>query len=264
MNATVTSLVVFTCVFGGALLGAWIRTLLPAHHLSAESKEIVRLGTGLVATMTALILGLLVASAKSAYDTDKSEVVQLAAKIVSSSASSTRATSDCVFLDRILANYGPESHDARDALRRSVNTSIERMWPQEKTQRAQLEPTTAAEELHRSILQLAPNGESQQSLKAQALSVAADLSQMRWLLFEQTGTSISMPFLVVVVLWLAFIFMSFGLFAPFNTTVIATLLVCALSVTCALLLIVELDQPFDGIIHISSAPMHNALEHLGR
>jgi hypothetical protein len=251
VNAGVLTCVVFGLVFGGAMLGAWLRMLLPAHHLSAESKDIVRLGTGLVATMTALILGLLVASAKSSYDTDKSEVVQMAAKIV--------------FLDRVLANYGPETQDARDTLRRAVNTWIARMWPDEKTQHADLDPTASpGEELHRMILQLAPKDDVQLSLKAQAVSVAADLGQMRWLLFEQTGTSISMPFLAVVVLWLAIIFMSFGLFAPFNTTVLATLLVCALSVSCALLLILELDQPFDGVIHISSAPMHNALEHLGR
>src|SRR5262245_48449580 len=99
MNAQTISVVFFVCVFGGALLGAVLRRLLPDHHLSTDSKEIVRLGTGLVGTMTALVLGLLVASAKNSYDTEKSEVITLASKIV--------------FLDRILAHYGPDAAQAR-------------------------------------------------------------------------------------------------------------------------------------------------------
>lgn len=251
MGAATLSCVVFGFVFGGALVGALLRKTLPEHHLSADSKEIVKMGMGLIATMTALVLGLLVASAKSSYDTDKGEVVQLAAKIV--------------FLDRVLANFGPETHDVRDVLRRSLTNAIERMWPDEKSQHSQLDPTaSSAEELYKGILQLSPQNDTQQSLKAQAVSIASEIGQARWLLFEQSGSSISMPFLFVVVLWLTVIFISFSLFAPLNTTVLTTLLVCALSVSCAILLILELDQPFDGLIHISSSSMRNALAHLGK
>ena len=73
-----------------------------------------------------------------------------------------------------------------------------------------------------------------------------------------------MPFLVVLVFWLTILFISFGLFAPPNATVIATLFVCALSVSGAIFLILELDQPFEGLIRISSAPLRNALAHLGQ
>ena len=124
MNAYIISLVIFACVFGGALLGALLRTSLPDHHLSSESKEIVRLGTGLVGTMTALVLGLLVASAKSSYDTDKTEVITLASKIV--------------FMDRLLAHYGPEAAPAREALKKSAVTAIERMWPAKPSTRMNL------------------------------------------------------------------------------------------------------------------------------
>jgi hypothetical protein len=96
------------------------------------------------------------------------------------------------------------------------------------------------------------------------LGIAVDLGQMRWLMFEQSGSSISAPLLAVVVCWLAILFFSFGLFAPPNGTARVALLVAALSVSSAIFLILELDQPFEGLIHISSKPMQTALDHLGK
>ena len=206
---------------------------------------------GLVGTMAALILGLLVAAAKSAYDTEKNEVTQMAAKLV--------------FLDRVLANYGPESAETRVVLRRMVEDSLSRMWPDERSHNAQLDPIgSGGEEVQKAIQKLAPRNDVQGSLKSQAVGVVSDLGQMRWLLFEQSGSSISMPLLIVVISWLAIIFFSWGLFAPSNSIAIAALLLAAVSVSGAIFLILELDQPFDGLIHISSAPMRNALAHLGK
>jgi hypothetical protein len=227
------------------------RPALSQDHLSADTKESVKLGMGLVGTMAALILGLLVASAKSAYDSEKSEVTQMAAKLV--------------FLDRVLANYGPESADTRVVLRRMVEGSISRMWPDERSHNAQLDPIgSGAEEVHKAIQKLAPRNDVQVSLKSQAVGVGSDLGQLPWLLFEQSGRSISMPLLIVVISWLAIIFFSWGLFAPDNSVAIAALLLAAVSVSGAIFLILELDQPFDGLIHISSTPMRNALAHLGK
>jgi hypothetical protein len=224
---------------------------LPQHHLSSESKDIVRLGTGLLGTMAALLLGLLVASAKSSYDAEKAEVTQMAARIA--------------FLDRVLANYGAEAGEARDLLRRSLARAIERMWPQPSAGPAQLDPGAGGKEaLYDAIHRLPAQNDMQQSLKSQALGMLSDIGQTRWLLYEQRGSSISHPFLIVVVAWLTIIFVSLGLFAPPNATVIATLLLCALSVAGAIFLILELDHPFDGMIRISSAPMRVALEHLGK
>src|SRR5258706_2839022 len=103
MSSITASLIVFACVFGGALVGVFLRSALPQQHLSAESKDIVRLGMGLVGTMAALVLGLLVASAKGSYDAQSSELTQMSANIV--------------LLDRILAHYGPEAKQTRDMLR---------------------------------------------------------------------------------------------------------------------------------------------------
>jgi hypothetical protein len=206
---------------------------------------------GLVATMAALVLGLLVASTKGAYDTQKSEVTQMAAKIV--------------FIDRVLANYGSESAETRELLRRSVGSAINRMWPDRKlSQSAQLDPSaTSGEAFFNSIQQLSPQNDAQRSLKSQAVQVTTDLGQMRWLLFEQTESSISLPMLIVLIAWLAIIFMSAGLFAPAKATAIIALMLSALSVSGAIFLNLELDMPFDGVIQISPAPMRNALNHLG-
>ena len=250
MNPLTTGSLVFACVFGAGLLALLLRAALPKHHLSAETKDTVRLAMGLVATMAALVLGLLVASAKGSYDTEKSEVTAMAAKIV--------------FLDRLLAMYGPETAPARESLHQAVERMVARLWPAISSQPAQLDPhVVSAEAVYRAIQSLSPQNEEQRALKTQALGSAYDMGQMRWLLFEQGGTSISTPLLVVVVCWLAILFFSFGLFAPANGTIIGALMVAALSVAGAIFLILELDQPFDGLIQISSQPMITALSHLG-
>ena len=251
MNSTITGALVFACLFGAGLLGVRVRAALPEDHLSSETKDAVKVGMGLVATMAALVLGLLVASTKSSYDAQKSEVTQMAAKTV--------------FLDRVLANYGSESAESRDLLRRSVGSAISHMWPDKKSsQAAQLDPSASSgEAFFNSIQKLSPQNDVQRSLKSQAAQIAADLGQMRWLLFEQTETSISVAMLIVLISWLAIIFVSAGLFAPPNATVIIALMLAALSVAGAIFLILELDMPFDGVIQISQKPMYNALIHLG-
>ncbi len=250
MSSVNTAAIAFVCVFGAALLGALLKSTLPKEHLSDETKDVVKLSMGLVATMTALILGLLVASAKEAYDTKKSETTQMAAKIV--------------FLDRELANYGPETSQARALLRHIVERMIGKLWPDaQSTTPLRDEPTGfRSEELYDSIQKLSPQNDLQQSLKSHALASASDLGQTRWLLYEQSGSSISIPLLIIVISWLAILFLSFALFAPRNATVIIALMVAALSVSGGILLILELDRPFDGFIQISREPMQHMLAYL--
>ncbi len=242
--------IVFAGVFGGALLGLRLRAALPDPHLSADTKDVVKLAMGLVATMTALILGLLIASAKGSYDTQKGGVIQMAAKVA--------------FLDRVLANYGPEAAESRTALRTSVERALASMWPDEKHRSARLEPSPSDEHaVYHSVQNLSPTDEEHRALKSQAIQIVMDVGQMRWLLFEQAGSSISAALLIVVSAWLTVIFTSFGLFAPSNSTVVVALMVASLSVAGSIFLILELDQPFGGLIEISSGPMINALNHLG-
>jgi hypothetical protein len=223
--------------------------VLPAHHLTAESKDLVKLGMGLVGTMAALVLGLLVASAKGSYDTQSSEVVQMSANLM--------------LLDRTLAHYGPETKEVRDLLRMAASRMHDQIWSTSGP--ATADPKAAGGEvLYDKLQALSPQNDLQRSAQAQALSFGVAIGQTRWLLFEQRGSSLSWPLLVVVVFWLSIIFVSFGVFAPPNGTVVATLLVCALSVSGALYLVLELDQPFSGLIRISDAPLRNAIARLGQ
>ena len=250
MNPVAISSIIFVCIFGASLLGLFLRATLPENHLNPQSQDIVKLGMGLVGTMTALLLGLLVASAKSSYDTQKSELTQMSANVI--------------LLDRVLAHYGPESKGARNILRGSVVATLNRIWPSDGAQAPNSAPSRGGEILYDKIQELVPHNEAQRSLQTQALTMTINLGQMRWLLFEQGGSSLSSPFLVILVFWLSMIFLSFGLFAPRNLTVIATLLVCALSVSSALFLLMELDQPLHGLVQIPSAPMRHVLELLGQ
>ena len=251
MNPIAIRLIVFACVFGGALFGMFLRGVLPEHQLSADSKDTVRMGMGLIGTLTALVLGLLIASAKNFYDTQSNELTEMSAKIV--------------LLDRVLAHYGSETKEIRDLLRGAVARTLDLLWPKEPGQHPQMEPTAAgAEILYDKIQELSPKNDTQRSLQAQALNMGIDLGKMRWMMFEQAGSFISVPLLVVLVFWLAIIFSSFGLFAPRNATALATLFLCALSVSGAIFLILEMYSPFNGLMQISSAPLRNALVHLGQ
>ena len=247
MSATTISLIVFACVFVGALLGILLHAVLPQQHLSNESKDIVKLGMGLVGTMAALVLGLLVASAKGSYDAQSAELTQMSANIA--------------LLDRALALYGPETKEARNLLRGAVARVLDQMWSS-----ASLSVPTAAggEILYEKIQGLSPKNDTQRSLQGQALSMAVDLGKTRWLMYEQATTSVSMPLVIVLVCWLTAIFISFGLFAPFNATVVASLFVSALSVSGAIFLILEMYTPYAGLVKISDAPLRAALAHLGQ
>lgn len=245
--------IVFACAFGGALAGLILRATVPAHHLSNESKDVVKLGAGLIATLSALVLGLLIASAKSSFDAQRTGFQQLSANIV--------------LLDRTLARYGPETKNAREALRQLVASAIERLWSENPSKSSGLGAsviTVGGSAVFDRVRDLSPKTEAQRWQQSQALQICTELAKTRWLLTEQDESAIPTPFLVVVVFWLTVLFTSWGLFSPLNPIVIVTLLVCALSVAGAMFLIVDLDQPFDGLIQISSTPLRNALSQLGQ
>ncbi len=231
----------------------FVRTILPRHHLTDETKDAVKLGTGVIATMAALVLALLIASAKGNFDTMSSGLRQ--------------AGSHVILLDRVMAQYGPETKEARELLRRSFDSMIKRIWPEDKIGPPITEPQggrVPIEAIQDQLRQLSPRNDAQRWLKSRALQVSGDIAEGRWLLVEQLGqTSVPMPFLVMVVFWLTVIFAGFGLFSPRNATVIVVLLICALSAAGALFLIMELDTPYEGLIKVSSAPLRIALTYLG-
>jgi hypothetical protein len=251
MSPIVTSLIAFAVLFGGAMFGMFLRSRLPEHHLSEESKRVVNLGAGIIGTMAALVLGLLVASAKGNYDTQNNEVLDATAKVA--------------LLDRVLAQYGPESQATREQLRQIVVNSVDQVWPEDRSVRGHLDPGAPGSGTLFGVIQDLPaKNDRQQTLKSQAMSIAMSLSQTRWLLFAQEESSVSKPLVLIVVFWLTINFISFGLFAPRNTTVIVTLLLCAVAVSGAIFLILEMYNPFGGLIHISSAPIRNVLAQMGK
>ena len=254
MSPLAISLIAFGCIFGGMLLGMFLRGVMPGHHLSDESMGVVKLGTGMIATLAALVIGLLIASAKGSFDTMNNGLIQMGSKII--------------LFDRVMARYGPETREARELLRRGVASVIERIWPKERvelTEAKPLDPKAGMEALQERLLQLSPQNDAQRWAKSRALQVSGEIDETRWLLFEKLKqSSLSMPFLVILVFWLVVIFFSFGLSSPRNATVIIILLICALSAAGSLFLIQELDQPYGDLIMISSAPLRNALALLGQ
>jgi Protein of unknown function (DUF4239) len=219
--------------------------------LSTESKDAVKVAMGLVATMSALVLGLLVSSAKGSYDIQRTEVIQMAAKVA--------------FLDRVLAAYGPEAAGVRAQLRDMVEQSIQQMWPGEMRRSADRSPNIQAGNLVYAALQhLSPQNDAQAALKSHATTQAIDIAQVRSLLAAQSVPSVSQTMLIIVVSWLVVIFLGFSVVAPRNGTAILALMASALAVSGAIFLILELDQPFGGVIGISSEPMVNTLHQLAQ
>ena len=251
MNTTLTSLIVFGCLIGAVLLGRALRRLLPEGHLAADSRDAIKLAMGLVATMSALVLGLLVSSAKGSYDTERSEVIQMAAKVA--------------FLDRVLAIYGPEASEARARFHEAVKQAVQQMWPEKVRLPAHLAPNMqAGNVVYAAVQALTPHDDAQRKLKDEATTLAIDLGQLRSLLVAQSVPSISKPMLIILVSWLAIIFTGFSALAPRNPTAITALMISALAVSGAIFLILELDQPFGGVIRISSEPMLNALHQFAK
>jgi hypothetical protein len=242
---------VFACLFGGSLLGMFLRAVLPEHHLTAESKNAMNTGLGLIGTMSALVLGLLVAQAADAYSAQKAELTQISAKFV--------------VLDRLLAHYGPETRETRTLLRARVAGLLDQIWSGASSSSSPLAPsTTGTEAVYDALQQLSPQNDAQRSIKGQALSVSLDIANTRWLMFAQASFPVGRMLLLFVGFWFALVFTGFGLTGPRNFSVIVTLFFCALAVACAILLLLDLHSPFSGLIQIPNAPLRNALEQLGK
>ncbi len=218
-----------------------------------NSRDTVKVVTGLIATLGALVLGLLISSAENTFDAVDTAIPQSAAKII--------------LLDRALANYGPETKDAHAQLRNTVIAGIEMFWPSEKTEGSGFkgfERDTGMESLQTKIRELTPTTDIQRELRSEAEKLSSDMLEARWLLIAQAQHTIPVTFLVVLLFWLTMLHIFFGLLAARNITAIIVLLISALSVSGAILLILEMNHPFNGMIKVSSAPLRKAVELLGR
>jgi hypothetical protein len=250
MSPGVLSCVIFALTLGGIVLGALLRTTLPQHHLSKESQDVIRLGSGLIATIAALVLGLLIAAAKGSFDTQSGQVKQI--------------TADIILLDALLEQYGPEAQPIRVEMRSVIGPLADRLWHEKAADAARPFARDAkTESAYIAIQALSPRNDLQRSLQSRAAQISTDLAQTRLLLFAESDSAIPAPFIAILAFWLIIIFASFSLFAALNVTVFAFLSSFALSASCAIFLILELSQPFTGLLMIPSAPLRNALAPLG-
>jgi len=253
MTGMTIALITTGCIFGGTLLGLALRSIVPEHHLKEDSKDTVKVGAGMISMMAALVLGLLVSSAKGKFDSTNAGITEGGAKVI--------------LLDRVLASYGPEAKEVREYLRRGVAASIELLWPEERSSDSVLsafERVAGMERVLEKIRGLQPQTEAQRALREEAQKLCQDLLFIRWLQIEQAQTGLPLLFLVILLFWLTMLYMSFGLFAPRNATVLTVMFVGALSLATAMFLIVEMNHPMGGAIKVSSGPMRKALEHLGK
>jgi len=252
MDARTIALIVFASIFGSAMIGFLLGQGVLQRHLDNESKDIVKLATGLIATLSALVLGLLVSTAKGTFDQVNNELTQTAVKVV--------------VLDRVLAEYGPEAKDVRALLKTSYTEATAPLisgdeYQQEKSDSPQ--GVARLEGIQAAVRALVPKTEAQKGLQARAIQISNEIASSRWLLVIQRQGSISVPLLVIMVFWLSVIFGCWGLFSPRNLVVAAALLASALSVSGATFLILEMDRPLTGWIRVSSLPMERAVSHLG-
>ena len=246
MGSFGVGVVAFACIFGSALTGMLLRVYLPANHQSAETQRVVTLAAGITGTMAALVLGLLIASAKESYDAQNNELTAIAAKIA--------------LVDRGLAVYGPDAQTSRDLLRSELNNAVARLWPKEHPSRDSFPtPGTARNQLYAAVQMLSPQSDIQRTIKAQVVATVLQVAEERQLILEQQNNSVSKPLLVILIFALAVNFLSFGLFAPRNATVIAAFCLCAMASAGAIFVMMELYHPFGGLIEIPSTTLSNAL-----
>jgi hypothetical protein len=246
MSALALSGIIFVLILGGIFLGTLLRRTLPAHHLDQHTRDVVRLGVGLIATIAALVLGLLIAAAKSSFDTQTGQVRQI--------------TANLILLDNTLAQFGPEARPIREQIRSTVGPFADRLWHEkEASASGPFETDGAAERVYLDIQKLSPRDDLQGSLKTRAVQISNDLAQVRFLLFTESENLMPRSFVAVLGFWLVIIFASFSLFSPLNVTVSVALSLFALSAASAIYFILELSQPFTGLLRLSSAPLRNAL-----
>jgi hypothetical protein len=248
MSAFYVGLIVFVLAFGGALLGTFLHATLPVHHRRPDAKDVVKLVMGLIATIAALVLSLLIATAHTSYDTQESEVQALGVHIVQ--------------LDAVLANYGPAAQEARGLLREMVAAQLKRVWPDDGVANVNLRapiPRDSGAILMTRVADLPATTDAQRFAKSRALQLLTEMGDTRGLLFEQAGGSLSWPFFVILVFWVVMLFVGFGFLTRTNATVLVALFVGALSVAGAIFLILEMNRPYSGLMKISSAPIRSAL-----
>jgi hypothetical protein len=253
MDALGISLLACALMLGGAFGGAMLRRSLPGHHLDSHAKDVVRLGASLLATVSGLLLGLLINSAHGSFASQRLQVKHLASGIL--------------LMDQLLMRYGPDAQVARQLLRESVQPLVDEIWGKDGAsvpREHALEKNASGARLFLVLHELSPRNETQTSIRAQMIQTMMDIAKARLALFEQADSALPIPFLAILLFWLTAIFASFSLFSPLNAISISALLVIAASASGALYLIFEMSQPFSGLMQIPPSTIADALGAFGK
>ena len=245
MNAITIGMLVTGCVFGAGLAGVLLHPRLPKPHLTRETQDVVKLGIGMLSVLSSLVLGLLIATAKGSSDSTDRDVRSYAA--------------DIIVLAETLRDYGADATTPMDLLRRFTSQTLHDIWPEDGATPALASTGKTLEHVRESIRALRPVDTGQSWLQDQALSLVTSLLRQRWQLIEHQGPNVRPVVLAILVSWVAVIFASFGLNAPRNATVVVAFLLCSMAIGGSVFLIMEMDNPFQGVLRIPRAPMANAL-----
>jgi hypothetical protein len=249
-NTLIIGLIVLAAILVGAFAGMKVRHRLPKHHLTDETKSLVSVSTAVVATVSALVLGLLISNANTTFTRLGGEVTALSAQILR--------------LDHILRRYGADAEPARNMLLQYTQHKAADLFPDDRADVRLSNPSTyeLLQRLEDLLLALKPANPRDQWWLAQAMTLGAKIGDSRWLLAQQVGQGTPKAFVALLVFWLALLFASFGLFAPRNLTSAVTLTLCALAVAGAVTMFLELEQGFGGVVRISPEPMRQAVKTL--
>jgi hypothetical protein len=264
MQDPINSLVVFLAMCGSAAIGFFIHSRLPERHRSPESIALVQLMITLLVTFTAIVLGLLTTSVKAGFDAAYSARGDDAAQLAQ--------------LDRCLRDYGPETAPIREQLRGYVAAAIASTWPDEprpvdvafpdpsKMPRIGESPllSDVLSAVGRGVHGLQPVDAFHRTQMAACVGQYSDLLSARWKVIEGARPSFSPPFYWVLVIWLSILFGSFGLTARPNAMVTTMTVLCALSITIAVFVILDMDEPYGGLFGVPSTSMRNALADMMR
>src|SRR3954467_8806670 len=251
MAHIVIGLISFAAIFGGAVIGLLLSRQVPGHHLTPETQSAVTVSVAVIGTLSALVLGLMITAANRSFSSRVDEVRELSLQLIR--------------MDRNLRRYGPEGVEARATLRIWANAKVLELLPLKGQPRVSGETVVATlENVQDALLDLSPENEQQKYLRTLCLTLSSTMIQARWSLETRSGHSIPVPFLVLLIFWLAIVFASFGLFSPRNPTSIVVLLLCALAISGGIFLIEELDNPFSGLVQIPADSMRKALVEITR
>jgi hypothetical protein len=241
---------IFVLLSTVALSALYLHQRLSDHQLTKETQDAVKVGVGMIVILTALLLGLLIASVKGTFDTAGRDLKHFSTQIV--------------LLDRTLRAYGSQGDSARTLIRQYVEQALAGTWPSDNAPEVRDDPRAEQliYQLQNAVLSLAPESPQQRALSDEMKGEVRRLIELRWTLIEEGATSLNVPLVTVLVIWLTLVFASFGYNAPRNPLVVITFTLCAASIGGALFLIIQMDRPFEGLIKVSPAPLQNALAHI--